>query len=408
MKGKTIWIINEPASTPDTGVGGRHYYLAKELAKLGHNVYLVAASYTHLLHNPPSLNQSYKVTPIEGFKFVWVKVPHYEGAHSKIRVFNWFWFTWKIRGLVNVISDKPDSILCSSPSPIPFLGARFLSKRYKAQLVFEVRDIWPLTLVELGGYSPSNPFVRLLQWIEDKAYRESNKVVSNLKYSVEHMVSRGMDKSKFSWVPNGFSSDEMTYREKLSDDVIAQLPTDKFIVGYTGSLGLANAMEAFIKSAEILKGETDIAFVLVGNGMEKSRLESLVVEEKINNVYFIDVVGKLQIQSMLEFFDVCYLGLVKSPLFKFGVSPHKLFDYFNAAKPIIYAIESGNYTPVSDVDAGLQVPAEDPESIAEAVLKLYRYPKKIRETMGENGRNYAIENFEYGILAKKLAKELDW
>jgi hypothetical protein len=93
---------------------------------------------------------------------------------------------------------------CSSPSPIYFSGAEVLAKKSGARLVFVVLDIWPLTLTEIGSYSSKHPFIRFMQWVGDKAYRDSDAVVSNLKNAIDHMLSRKIDKAKFSWIPNGF------------------------------------------------------------------------------------------------------------------------------------------------------------------------------------------------------------
>lgn len=404
---KVIWIINQYASTPDTGMGGRHYYLARELAKQGHKVYLIAASYTHILRKPPTIKHSYEINPVDGFNFVWVKMPTYSEAHGKQRVVNWFKFAWKITGLKKIITDKPDAILCSSPSLISFLGAKYLSKVYPhARLVFEVRDIWPLSLIELGGYSPKHPFIRLLQWIEDKAYRDSDRVISNLKNAAEHMVLHGMVQSKFTWVPNGFSDEEVRVTQELSNITIDKLPKNKFIVGYTGAFGVANALDSLIGAAEILKDNQDIAFVLVGNGKERSILKELVNERNLRNVLFMEPIIKMQIQAMLSNFDLLYIAAKKSPLYKYGVSPNKLYDYFYSGKPILYAIDSGNYKPISDIDCGIQIPPEDPQAIVDAVLEIYSMPKSKRDTMGASGHRYVIENHEYGVLAKKLENVL--
>ncbi|MBD3768237.1 MAG: glycosyltransferase family 4 protein [Gammaproteobacteria bacterium] len=402
---KTFWLINQYASMPETGMGGRHYYLAKELAKQGHKVYLIAAGFTHLLREPPKLEQDFTVQPVaENFDFVWIKMPEYIDAHDKKRVLNWFRFAWKLLKLPKVIADKPDAILFSSPSLIPFLGAQRLAKKFNAKLAFEVRDIWPLTLIELGGYSPSHPFIRLMQWVEDKAYRDSDVVLSNLPNSVEHMVERGMNPNKFTWIPNGFDMAELDNAQPLNENAVSALPKDKFIVGYTGTLGVANALDTLIEAAEGLKDETDIAFVLVGGGKEKP---GLVEKAKgLKNVMFIDPIPKPQIQSMLGEFDVCYIGLTKDPLFRFGVSPNKLFDYLLSAKPILYGIESGEYLPVNDAQAGLSIPSENPKAIAEAVLKLKAMSTQERTELGQNGRNYAIQNHDYAKLAEKLAKVL--
>lgn len=400
---KTIWIVNQYASTPSTGVGGRHFYLAQELAKQGHKVYVIASSANHLLRSSPNLEGRVTLEPIAGFTFVWIKMPQYAEAHSRQRALNWFLFPWRILKLARLIPDKPDAVLCSSPSPMAFLGAQRLARRFSAKLAFEVRDIWPLTLTEIGGYSPSHPFIRLMQWIENRAYRDSDRVVSNLKNSVEHMVGHGLHRDKFSWVANGFSLDEVSQKEPISPTVEQQLPKGKFVVGYTGTLGVANSLDTFLAAAEALKENNNIEFVLVGQGKEKNSLQASVQKSKLKNVTFIDPIPKVQIQAMLNNFDACFIGLTKDPLFRFGVSPNKLFDYLYSAKPILYAIDSGAYKPVEEAGAGLQVEPENSQALANAILELYQMPEQQRKEMGENGRRAALEQYEYGMLAKKLA-----
>lgn len=399
---KTIWIVHQYASTPETGMGGRHFYLAQELAKQGHKVYVIASSANHLLHSQPKLTGDITFEPAAGFTFVWVKMPAYSEAHSKQRVLNWLLFPWRIQKLAKLIADKPDAVLCSSPSPIAFLGAQRLAKKFKAKLAFEVRDIWPLTLTEIGGYSPKHPFIRLMQWVENKAYRDSDRVVSNLKNSVEHMVEHGLQKDKFTWVANGFSLDEVENAIPLETSVVNQLPKNKFIVGYTGTFGLANDLYTLIDAAEILKEEKNIGFVLVGGGKDKEQLTNYIKNRKLENVTVLDFIKKAQIQSMLANFDALTVGAKKEPMYRFGVSPNKLFDYLYAAKPILYYIESGNYTPVESASAGIEVESGNPQALADAILKLYQLPEAERKQMGENGRKAALEQYEYGMLAKKL------
>ncbi|MBE0508553.1 MAG: glycosyltransferase family 4 protein [Marinospirillum sp.] len=403
---KVVWIIHQYASTPETGIGGRHYYLGRELAKKGFQVYLIASANHHLLREKPQFEGRFKLEAAEGFTLVWVKMPDYIEAHSKQRALNWFLFPWRIQKLARLLPDKPDTILASSPSPIAFLGAQRLAKKFKSRLIFEVRDIWPLTLTEIGGYSPRHPFIRIMQWVEDKAYQDADAVVSNLKNSVEHMVSRGMQREKFTWIPNGFSLDEVNQKVPLNSAAASQLPENKFIVGYTGTLGVANALDALIEAAERLQHYPDIAFVLVGGGKEKAALQALVTEKQLDNVFFIDPIPKVEIQAMLSEFNACYIGLKKDPLFRFGVSPNKLFDYLYSGKPIVYGIDSGEYKPIEEAKAGLQVPAQDPQQLAAAILKLYQLPVEERQVMGENGRKAAMEQYEYGQLAEQLAKVL--
>lgn len=398
----TIWIINQYASTPTTGVGGRHYYLAQELAKQGYNVYVIASSANHLLHQQPHLDQNITFEPVAGFTFVWIKMPQYTQAHSRQRVLNWFLFSWRLHKLEKSIPDKPDSVLCSSPSPLTFLGAHRLAKRFSARLIFEVRDIWPLTLMEIGGYSANHPFIRLMQWVENRAYRDSYKVISNLKNAVEHMIEHGLNKDKFTWVANGFSLDEVNNNEPLSQIVSQQLPKNKFVIGYTGTLGVANSLDTLIDAAEILKGYEAISFVLVGRGREKARLKARVDKINLNNVIFIDAIPKVQIQAMLSTFDACFIGWLKDDLYRFGIAANKIPEYFYAGKPVIHSY-GGACDPVSQFNAGLLAEPENPKALADAVLKLYQMPEHKRKILGENGHKASVEHYEYGMLSKKLA-----
>ncbi|MCP4588755.1 glycosyltransferase family 4 protein [Pseudoalteromonas sp.] len=405
-KGKTIWFINQYASTPETGMGGRHYYLARELAKQDYNVYLIAASNNHLLRSPPQVTTKFAFEKQDGFTFVWVKVPEYPDAQSLGRIFNWFLFSWKLLALKKMIRDKPDVLVCSSPSLASFLGAKKIARDLHAKLVFEVRDIWPLTFVEVGGHSPHHPFIRFLQWIEDRAYQKSDLVISNLKYAVSHMMARGLEPEKFTWIPNGFCKDEIEGNQKLSQEVLNLLPKNKFVVGYAGTIGVANALESLIDAAEQLRDVSDIAFVLVGHGKQQKKLQEMVESKGLLNVTFINSIPKAQIQSMLDQFDLCYIGLISQPIFKFGVSPNKLFDYFYSAKPILYAIDSGEYHPVAEAQAGVEVSPQNVGEIVDGIVAIRSMSPEDRASKGYNGRAYALDNHEYSKLALRFAKAL--
>jgi len=403
---KKIWIINQYASTPLTDIGGRHRHFARELAAKGYDVVVVAARQSHLSRDLNATANAPAIEYFEGFRFVRLDVLKYRNANSIARIVSWIIFTIKLRHIPALVEDTPDVILCSSPSIFSFIGAECLSKKFNARLVFEVRDIWPQSLIEIGGYSKFHPFIMMMQYIEDRAYRLSDRVLSNLPNSMDHMVARGMDKEKFTWIPNGFSRVEMENTAELGEDYLALLPEGKFLIGYTGTFGVANALDTLLDAAKLLKDWDDIAFVLVGHGSVKIELERRVVNEQIKNVHILDPVSKTKVQSVLKLFDVCYLGLQRNDLFRFGVSPNKLFDYLVAAKPVIYAIDSGSYKPVTAFEAGISIPPESPDKLAAAVQTLYSMTADEREVLGNNGRQGAFKHHDYGILSKKLESVL--
>jgi glycosyltransferase involved in cell wall biosynthesis len=398
---KTVWIVNQYASTPEYGYAGRHYYLGRELAKLGYKVYLITSAAHHLLRKKPVFDSQFHFEKEGEFTVVWVKMPEYSEAHSKTRVLGWFLFPWRMRKLVNAIKDAPDVIVCSSPSLISFLGAKRLAKKFQVRLIFEVRDIWPMTLTEIGGHSPTHPLIRLMQWVEDRAYRDSDRVISNLKNSVAHMFNRGMDRSKFAWIPNGFSLEEIGMRVPLNSEVCSQLPENKFVVGYTGTIGVANALDTLVEAAELLKAYPEIAFVIVGRGKEKGALLDLVKSKNLESVHFVDSIPKVEVQAMLSQFDACYLGWLDDPIYQFGIGANKIPEYLFSGKPVLHAY-SGSGDPVKEAGAGISVPAEDPEKLAAAVLKLHQMtPEELKE-LGDDGHSSAMARYEYGRLARQF------
>ena len=375
------WLINQYASTPQTGSGGRHFYLANALAKQGHTVYLIGSSYTHLLRNPPKIKKKFTTEYVsKNFKFVWIKVPHYPEAHNKKRIFNWLLFTFRLLNLENIIKDKPDIILCSSPSPFPFLSAQRLAKKFGSKLAFEVRDIWPLTLVNLGRYSSRHPFIKLMQWVEDKAYRNSDVIISNLPNAIEHITERGFSKKKFFFIPNGFNLSEAMEPTLLDHKVMNTLPKNKFIVGYVGTIGMANALDPLIAAADLLKNEKEIAFLIVGNGKQKQRLINKA--SKLDNITFIDSIPKNQVQSLLK----------------------EIPEYLIASKPVLHLTSFDS--PIEKAQAGIQVKDYRAESICEAILKFKSLPPEDFNKLGENGRLFALNNYDYSMLAKKLSEVL--
>lgn len=399
---KTFWLINQYSSTPETAMGGRHYYLAQELAKKGHQVYLIAGRYSHLLHHPKEFEEQYLVEEIiPNFSFVWVNLPEYQEAHSKKRILNWFKFSWLLRNLANVIPDKQDVILYSSPSLIGYLGAKYLANKFKALFIFEVRDIWPLTLMELGGHSANHPFIKFMQWIEDRAYKKADYVFSNLYNAVEHMQSRGLDPNKFHWIPNGVSLEEVSQKQPLSPETMAQLPKNKFIIGYTGTIGVANAIDDLIEAAKLLSNTPHLHFVLVGSGKEKESLIQKAQSLGLQNITFIDPIPKKQIQSMLEQFDICYIGWQKNSLYRFGIAPNKLPEYLYAGKPIIHAF-SGKGDIVQQARAGVTIEAEDPRAIVGAVEQLYALTEEQHQQLGASGKTFVLQHLEYRMIAEKL------
>jgi glycosyltransferase involved in cell wall biosynthesis len=391
-----IVIINHYGSTTGTGMGGRHHYFARELARKGHTVTLVAARSHHLIRDDIDSEEM-----IDGYRFMRISTPVYTHAHDKRRVLAALTFSAKLSTLHRRLGWKPDVVLCSSPDLLSYLGAERLARSCGARLVFEVRDIWPLTLVELGGVSPKHPYIRFLQWIEDRAYTQADRVISNLKGAVEHMAGRGMDRAKFTWVPNGIAIDEVETPEPLSADVAAQIPAEGLRIVYTGTLGTANALDTLMEAAALLTDLPDIHILLIGKGREKAELEAKRDALRLTNLRFLGAIPKAQVQSALAACDVCYIGWVKSSLYQWGIAANKVPEYLFSGKPIIHAF-SGSHDPVDKFKAGLSIPAESPVMLAHAIRQIYSMSESERRRIGDNGQRAALEHYDYRVIAQRL------
>lgn len=398
----SIWLINPYGMTPESGIGGRTHFLAIELAKMGHSVTVFASRSHHLLHRPYCAKEFKRSN--YGYEFVDVPGPQFHSARSKNRVLNWILFPLALILQTNRALSKPDAILYSSPAPIGFLAAEFFARYFKAKLVFEVRDIWPLTLAELGGFSLRHPLLQLMGWVERRAYRKSDQVVSNLKGAVDHMIEAGMDPLKFIWIPNGTVCDSTERGEQLAPELVSKLPSDRFIIAYAGTMGRANSMETLIKTAALLKGEK-IQFVLAGSGALEDDLKKSVAALELNNVTFLGKIPKAQVPDFLNYADACVILWNKSPLYRFGIAANKIFDYFKAGRPILHAY-SGMHDPIKEYNAGLQVEAENAHELAEAIVKLMKMSKTERTELGKNGQRAVEQYFDYAKSAVRLRNVL--
>ncbi len=403
---KNIWIINQYTGSPYYGMNYRSYYLAKELIQNEYSVTIFAGSYSHLFTNLPKSKGTFTPENIEGIDYIWVKTPKYKSSKSIARVFNMLVFMFRLLSFGVRSIKKPDIIIISSLSLFPIINAYMWSKIFKIEFILEVRDLWPLSLIEVGGFSKYHPLVLLLGWFEKFGYKKAKHVVSLLPNSMNYMQSRGMETQKFKYIPNGINLQEVQNYQDIDAKTLKSIPNDKFIVGYLGTIGIANALEYFLEAAEILKENHSIHFVLVGKGGEKSRFEQFCKDKKLSNVTFIDPIAKIQVQGMLGEFDLCYIGWHKEKMYEYGISANKIFDYMYSQKPILHSISIDNDI-VESSGSGLRIEAENSILIEESILALSSMSNEELSIMGANAKEYVLKYHTYEALGKRYMELLD-
>lgn len=396
-----ILLINHYAGSPELGMEFRPYYMARQWVKSGHHVLIVGATYSHLRRKQPSEGGQ----NIDGVDYYWVKTNKYHG-NGLGRIYSMFLFVFKLMFLMFRIYSqfRPEIVIASSTYPMDIYPARKIAKKYGAKLIYEVHDLWPLSPMELGGYSKYHPFIRIIQWAEDYAYKHVDAVVSMLPKAFEHMIAHGLLRSKFHYIPNGVVVEDWQFPgelEKEHGEVLKQMRTkNKFIVGFAGAHGIANSLQTVINAVAELN-DRNVVLMLVGTGQEKENLIKYVKNQNIVNVHFLPPVNKEMIPSLLKEMDVLYIGLQKQSLFRFGISPNKMFDYMMAKKPIIQAIEAGNNL-VEEAGCGINVEPDNVMEIKNAIRQLQDMSAEERSLLGENGYKFVMLNHTYNVLADKF------
>jgi glycosyltransferase involved in cell wall biosynthesis len=386
---KTIWVINQFAGSADSGWGERHFFFAKYWLEMGYEVTIISGSYNHMFKNLPIAPGQFNFEEIEGRTFCWIKTPKYK-ANSVLRFWSFFIFAIKVLFVPIEKAGKPDVIIVSSMPIFSILSGFLLKKRYNSfKLLFEIRDIWPLTLIELGDYSRFHPAVIFIGWFEKFGYKYSDKIVSLLPNAKSHFeqVIPGSS-NKFEYIPNGLDFNSIK-PEPLPIEIISKIPSNKFIIGYTGTIGLANALEYLVQAARILHSREEFFFIIVGEGSLKMELREL--SKDLNNILFLDKIKKNQVMTILSYFHICFVGRNDSPLYKHGVSANKYFDYMLAGKPIL---DSNNLIkdPVELSGGGIIVRPDSAEAIVYGINQFYSMSDDERNEMGRKGKKY-VENF---------------
>ena len=296
-------------------------------------------------------------------------------------------------------TGRCDVIICTSPPLTVGLTGWILSSLKRIPMVFEVRDLWPESAIDTGVLT-NKWLIKMSCWLEKKSYSSSSWInVLTPAFEKALVKKKGISPDKISMIPNGADIDivkpgprDNWVREKYKFN-------NKFVVTYVGAHGVANALMQLVEAGKILKEkDQQVQIVLVGDGMEKPKLIEAIRKFGLDNVTFIDPVPKSQITDYLNASDVCTAVLKKCDTFK-TVYPNKVFDYMSAAKPTIVAIDGIARELVEDAEAGLYVEPENPQSFAEAVLKL-KGNAELCTTYGKNGLDFVRQNFNRHTLAK--------
>ena len=177
-----------------------------------------------------------------------------------------------------------------------------------------------------------------------------------------------------------------------------------FVITYVGAHGVANHLQQVLEAGKALE-DTNVLFLLIGQGMEKDRLKQMAADMKVVNVRFIDSVPKREVFKYILASEMGASVLKKVDTFK-TVYSNKTFDYMSCKKPVLMAIDGVSRQLVEEAQCGIYV---EPENIADYNSKIREYlndqERLTRE--GNNGYIFAKQNYDRDVLAKKYIHEIE-
>ena len=395
---KVVWYISKYIAPPTkASCGGRGYLLLNEMAENGIDVIAITSDSNNLTE-VPDLKKAVTFQKIDKVEFVWLKTIRYKVAKSAVRILSWFHFEWNLFWLDTSKLKKPDVIIASSLSLLTIVNGFLLRRKYKCKLVFEIRDIWPLTLTEDGGFSPGNIFVRFLGFIERIGYKHSDLIVGTMPNLKEHVQQIVKEDKNVECIPMGVDPDSIALPTNLvSEEFFTKfVPKDKFIVMYAGTIGITNALETLFNCAEMLKHDEQIHFVIVGSGALRD--EFIKKYAHLKNLTFADKVNKNQVQSVLARADLLYFSVFPSKLWNYGQSLNKVIDYMLSGKPVLASYD-GYPSMINESGCGYFIPAGDSKILADKIIELKGLGTEKLKLIGKSGREWLIKNRTYKQLA---------
>jgi glycosyltransferase involved in cell wall biosynthesis len=401
-----IWLISKYQAPPHYAKGlSRLFYFAREFTKLGHHATLITSDSNHFSDYPETKNV-YNREGKDGVDIRWIKTKKYRKTASVARVLSWFDFERKLYSMKLKDMDKPDVVIVSSISIFSIVYGLYLKRKFKAFLIFEIRDIWPLTMTEEGSFSRWHPLVLLIGFIEKFGDRKADLIVGTMPRLDLHVKNiLGYDKPTLC-IPMGFVPENYLQETTDHENPFHYLaPENKVIVGYVGSMGITNALDSFIETIKLAsKQQTNIHFLLVGSGDLKECLREQLKE--YNNVTFVDRIPQNKVKDFLDVCDILFLSTFHSKVWEYGQSMNKVLEYMLAAKPII-ASYSGYPSMINEAGCGKFVNSENPEDLLNAILEYVNIPKEQRAHIGMKGREWVYDERKYSHLAKKYLEAIN-
>ena len=399
-----ILLVHQYFLEEDDPGGSRWNEFTRVWTEQGHTVTVLAGM---MHYNGKEKRAEYKgkhfIKKQQGPVTVWrCHVSEAYNKHFVGRLWGYFSFMFSsvYAGLFKV-KDKFDVVIVTSPPLFVGISGYLISRIRRMPFVFEVRDLWPESAIDTGVLT-NKLIIKLAYWVEAFIYKRATLInVLTPAFYVALRDKKGIPENKLVQISNAsdFSLSEKLLRDFDRDAFRKEHELDgKFVITYVGAHGVANHLEQLIDAGEALE-DTNVLFLLIGQGMEKQRLMQLATDRKVTNVRFLDAVPKAEVFRYILASEMGASVLKRVDTFK-TVYSNKTFDYMSCKRPILMAIDGVSRELVETAQAGVYVQPENTDEYNRIIRQYLHDPERVRSE-GENGYRFAKQNYDREVLAKK-------
>ena len=386
-----ILLINQAFVSPDEPGHTRHFEMAQYLRARGHELVIVASDLNYQTgQRTVERTGLFAEQMIDGVRILraYIFPALHRSYFWRIISFLSFMFTsvWTAFTVKNV-----DIVMGTTPPIFQAVSAWFVALIRRKPFLLEVRDLWPEFGVSMGVLK--NPIViSLARWLENFLYARATHILVNSPAYKEYMLGKGLPENKITYIPYGTDVD--MFNPDLDGSPVRKKfgLENKFVVLYAGALGQANDIDTILRAAERLNHESQIRFVLFGDGKERARLESESKRRNLTNVIFAGVCPKKEMPLVIASSDVCLAILQDVPMFR-TTYPNKVFDYMAAARGTVLVIDGVVREVIESSGGGVFVSPGNEEQLAKTILELSNDPQRVKQ-MGLNARAYLVKHLD--------------
>ncbi|MDE3004281.1 MAG: glycosyltransferase family 4 protein [Gemmatimonadota bacterium] len=346
--------------------------------------------------------------PHKGYENRWVQEETVDGVRV-VRVWSYMaanagfaarivdYVSFAVASVIAGLAQDFDVIVATSPQFFTAWAGSVLATIKRRPWVFEVRDLWPASIVATGAMR--NGFaIRLLERLELDLYRSADLIVPVTSAFERNLIARGIPGDGICVVPNGVNTEEWNSKGGVAD----RSNSEPFKVGYLGTMGLAHGLEVLLEAASLL-AEEDVQFEITGDGAARDWLISFAEVRELTNVTFHDPIGREQVPDRLQAFHAAVIPLRATKTFT-EVIPSKIFETAAAGVPILLGVRGEAQRLVERYRAGIAFEPENPQELAAAIRRLKLDPSLSRR-LAEGGAELA-RDFDRRVLARTMLERI--